>query len=70
MHQISHAIQSGLHVDLRLLELEGVVWNQELDMLKAKVVVVELVKDFDGDELSVRTSKQCRRKGYHACDVA
>ena len=55
MHQISRAIQSGLHVDLCLLELEGVVWNEELDLFKAKVVVVELVEDFDGDELSVRT---------------
>ena len=57
MHQISRTIQSGLHVDLRLLELEGVVWNEELDLFKAKVVVVELVEDFDGDELSVRTSE-------------
>ena len=57
MHQISHAIQSGLHVDLCLLELEGVVWNEELDLFKAEVVVVELVKDFDCDELSVRTPK-------------
>ena len=57
MHQISRAIQSCLHVDLRLLELEGVVWNEELDFFKAEVVVVELVKDFDGDELSVRTSE-------------
>ena len=57
MHQISRAIQSSLHVDLRLLELEGVVWNEELDFFKAEVVVVELVKDFDGDELSVRTSE-------------
>ena len=57
MHQISRAIQSGLHVDLCLLELERVVWNKELDLFKAEVVVVELVKDFDGDELSVRTSE-------------
>ena len=57
MHQISRAIQSCLHVDLRLFELEGVVWNEELDLFKAEVVVVELVKDFDCDELSVRTSE-------------
>ena len=57
MHQISRAIQGGLHVDLRLLELEGIVWNEELDLFKAEVVVVELVKDFDCDELSVRTPK-------------
>ena len=57
MHQISRAIQSSLHVDLRLFELEGVVWNEELDLFKAEVVVVELVKDFDCDELSVRTSE-------------
>ena len=57
MHHISHAIESCLHIDLCLLELKGVVWNEELDLFKAEVVVVELVKDFDCDELSVRTTK-------------
>ena len=57
MHQISRAVQSGLHVDLCLLELERVVWNKELDLFKAEVIVIELVEDFDCDELSVRTSE-------------